>query len=372
MDSTGNSDNCSFEVTPIDDVVPVISGCPSDIVLTNSASNCAPIATWVSPFAEDNCELISFTKSHISGLEFPPGVTFVTYTAIDNTGNSDTCFFDVIVNNTVVDTTSPEILNCPLNINSCSPVTAYVPPTISDNCNLINVARELITTTTFTTSEQHITYTATDDSGNSTECSFTITQYPLPVANAGSDLAITVGNQTTIGGNPTGSGGTPSLNSNGYTFLWYPGAGLSDVNVSNPPASPQQTTEYTLFVVDSIGCAATDQMTLTVNPSLNAPASEKGVAVSKAPHSFNRMNLQVYPNPATDIVQLALTDVSMNGDIRIYIEILNLLGKRVFLFKGESVSQAIHSIDVSHWVQGQYLVKVTKGEMVETEKLVVF
>jgi hypothetical protein len=84
------------------------------------------------------------------------------------------------------------------------------------------------------------------------------------------------------------------------------------------------------------------------------------------------MNLQVYPNPATDIVQLALTDVSMNGDIRIYIEILNLLGKRVFLFKGESVSQAIHSIDVSHWVQGQYLVKVTKGEMVETEKLVVF
>ncbi len=84
------------------------------------------------------------------------------------------------------------------------------------------------------------------------------TSSPSVVADAGSDVTICSGDTTAL----TGSGGV--------TFSWSPSSSLSNANIANPSAFPSSTTIYVLTVFDSIGCADTDDVTVTV---LSAQAS---------------------------------------------------------------------------------------------------
>ena len=106
---------------------------------------------------------------------------------------------------------------------------------------------------------------ALDDITFSTFCTntaeVTVTVNPLPEADAGEDQAICAGETTQM----DGSGGT--------TYTWLPPIGLTDPTDPTTDASPNQTTTYTLIVEDNIGCSATDEMTLTVNP---LPAANAG------------------------------------------------------------------------------------------------
>ena len=47
-------------------------------------------------------------------------------------------------------------------------------------------------------------------------------------------------------------------------YEWYPGEGLSNTEVSNPVASPAQTTTYWVTVTTASGCEATDRVTVEV------------------------------------------------------------------------------------------------------------
>lgn len=81
----------------------------------------------------------------------------------------------------------------------------------------------------------------------------TIIVVPFPVANAGTDKTICLGDCTILNG---GGGGT---------YTWSPATGLSNPAVSNPAACPTVTTNYTL-TVSSFTCTATDVVTVFVNP----------------------------------------------------------------------------------------------------------
>jgi uncharacterized repeat protein (TIGR01451 family) len=112
------------------------------------------------------------------------------------------------------------------------------------------------------------TYTVrvTDDNGCWNEDSVVVTQNPTPTANAGADKSISsCGNSTTIGGSPTGSGGTAP-----YTYSWTPTTGLSNPIVANPTASAGGT--YTVRVTDDNGCWDEDSVVVTVSsaPTANA------------------------------------------------------------------------------------------------------
>lgn len=104
-----------------------------------------------------------------------------------------------------------------------------------------------------------VSLTATNNYGSDTETKNAyITVYPNPIANAGSDISICNGASTTL----NGSGGT--------TYSWSPSTGLSASNVSNPQASPNSTTVYTLTVANANGCTATDQVTVAITPTTSA------------------------------------------------------------------------------------------------------
>lgn len=111
------------------------------------------------------------------------------------------------------------------------------------------------------------TVTATSAAGCVNTKTIVVTVKALPVANAGFDRSICSGQVLTMGGTTTSSG----------TYLWEPATGLSSATVKNPILTIQNTTErpitqiYTLTVT-SAGCVTTDQVSITVNPAINANA----------------------------------------------------------------------------------------------------
>jgi hypothetical protein len=125
------------------------------------------------------CIPANLTSGLPSGSTFPVGVSTITYTATDNSGNSNTCSFTV----TVTDS-SPPVVTCPGNqtIQVGSNCQAVVPDytsmvTVSDDCA---GPSEITVTQTpapgaLVTADQVITVRATDPGGNVGSCSFILT-----------------------------------------------------------------------------------------------------------------------------------------------------------------------------------------------------
>ena len=50
----------------------------------------------------------------------------------------------------------------------------------------------------------------------------------------------------------------------GSTYQWSPAIGLSDANIANPIASPEETTLYTVEIIDDCGLSFSDEILITV------------------------------------------------------------------------------------------------------------
>ncbi|HLG03393.1 MAG TPA: DUF2341 domain-containing protein, partial [Bacteroidia bacterium] len=83
------------------------------------------------------------------------------------------------------------------------------------------------------------------------------TMAPLSLATS-ADVSICAGDSTQLTG--VSSGGTGE-----YTFSWTPSVSLSAATNDTTFAFPVMNTTYTLTVADSLGCIATDNVTVTVN-----------------------------------------------------------------------------------------------------------
>jgi Concanavalin A-like lectin/glucanases superfamily/HYR domain/Domain of unknown function DUF11/Secretion system C-terminal sorting domain/Leucine rich repeat/CARDB len=92
-----NNDPCLNDTIP-----PVLSSCPSDIILTTTGTSTT--TSWIPPTATDNCNYISLSASGNtnSGYAYPIGVSTITYTASDNNQNKSTCSFTITVTKLVL------------------------------------------------------------------------------------------------------------------------------------------------------------------------------------------------------------------------------------------------------------------------------
>lgn len=77
---------------------------------------------------------------------------------------------------------------------------------------------------------------------------------PLPSVNAGTDTSIIEGDSVILNG--TG----------GFAGVWVPGGSLSDSLLSNPIATPLETTVYSYVVISDDGCINSDQVEVEVIP----------------------------------------------------------------------------------------------------------
>ena len=177
-DSLGNSSTCSFTLTVEDNVAPTLTNCP-DTIFVNTDTDCIAVAFWDPPIATDACGAsnLMITQTHMSGDTFNIGSTQVTYTVEDQTGNTGTCTFLVIV----TDNMAPEVF-CPQDIVipaddalNCAAVVNFDADSTADNCdtNLL-VFGNPSSGATFDVGTTLVELTAVDDFGNTATCEFNV------------------------------------------------------------------------------------------------------------------------------------------------------------------------------------------------------
>lgn len=180
LDANLNSTECTFSVTVTDNEFPVFTSCPGNIVLPNTAGTCGAIASWSAPLATDNCgaPTITQTLGLSSGSTFSVGVHNIEFTATDASGNATVCSFTVTIN----DVQNPVLVSCPTNITqnvtpgTCGRIVTWTAPTTTDNCSATVVqSAGPVSGSTFSVGSTNVTYTATDASGNTSSCSFSVT-----------------------------------------------------------------------------------------------------------------------------------------------------------------------------------------------------
>ncbi|XP_030843383.1 uncharacterized protein LOC115924739 [Strongylocentrotus purpuratus] len=88
---TGNFVTCSFDIIVLSTDAPVLSNFPPDQTVFTSQNAQGAVATWSALTATDNSDdVMSITSDFSSETLFPFGVTTVTFTATDSSGNIDT------------------------------------------------------------------------------------------------------------------------------------------------------------------------------------------------------------------------------------------------------------------------------------------
>ncbi|MDW3648635.1 MAG: HYR domain-containing protein [Bacteroidia bacterium] len=177
-DVNGNTSSCSANVTVLDTIPPVID-CPADIVVFNDPGQCGATVSYNTPTATDNCGINGNGRINPSITAFYPiGTDTITHIVFDESGNSDTCTFTI----TVIDNEDP-VITCPANVvqnvdpGQCGAVVFYPGVGVSDNCSPVQVTliSGIGNGNFFPVGTTTETYIATDSSGNTDTCSFTVT-----------------------------------------------------------------------------------------------------------------------------------------------------------------------------------------------------
>jgi hypothetical protein len=180
-DASMNTAVCSFTVTVNDVEAPQIS-CPAAYTVPTEPGLCGATVSWMLPAFTDNCPgaSISQISGPVSGTFFAPGAYTVVFEAIDAAMNTTQCS----VTFTVADQELP-VVTCPIiaqpyntDIGTCSAQLGFI-ASATDNCPnpVVSywIAGNPVTWPyNFPLGWTTITAMATDASGNTATCSFSI------------------------------------------------------------------------------------------------------------------------------------------------------------------------------------------------------
>ncbi len=177
-DEAGNTASCSFDIIVKITDKPTLTAV-TDITLSTDPNDCkGTLPATAKPSATDACGNNTVTVTQNPNLTtFPIGTTTVTFTATDTYGNTSTTSFKV----TVKDNNPPTMTNCPADITAKAEagkkgaIITWTPPTAKAFCNgTVNVVSTNQPNTFYNIGNTVVTYTATDQSGNTLTCSFNI------------------------------------------------------------------------------------------------------------------------------------------------------------------------------------------------------
>ncbi len=198
MDNHGHVTMADLTVNVTAETTAPAIACPLPPTRNNDAGQCSAVVNFTAS-ARDNCDgAITPVCVPPSGSSFPVGITTVTCTATDAAGNSSSCQFLVTVN----DTEAPFIV-CPSDITAITPnpgtttvVVNYTEPSVGagtagDNCGVASVVCNPPSGSAFPLGATTVTCTVIDTSGNSAECSFTVSTFDVCIeddSNAGNGI----------------------------------------------------------------------------------------------------------------------------------------------------------------------------------------
>lgn len=145
------------------------------------------------------------------------------------------------------------------------------------------------------------------------------------------------------------SGGIPPL-----TYYWEPVESLSDPHISSPWAKPDTTTEYTLLIVDAIGCWATSRCFIDVTP------------VGTESHAVFDPKFCIYPNPAVQSREIYIeNEASLDCSFELY----DAKGSLIICMQ---LSEQINRLDTEVLSTGIYIYKIlTKDSIIQSGQLII-
>jgi gliding motility-associated-like protein len=211
-DGSGNISTCTFDVTVEDNENPVVTSCGGNTIenVISDAGVCTYThsgITWDAT-GTDNCAVATILAdlsgastgialTTLDAVVFNLGNTIVTWSITDLAGNSSTCSFTVVVQ----DTENPVITCVPdPSVNTDAGVCTYtvvgttLDATSTDNCSsTVSYSISGVTSgngtsldgVVFNLGVSTVTWTATDGAGNTDVCTqtITVTDAELPVVN---------------------------------------------------------------------------------------------------------------------------------------------------------------------------------------------
>jgi subtilisin-like proprotein convertase family protein len=182
--------------------------CPANITVANDPNQCSAVVSYPAPTTTGTCGTITCTPP--SGSLFPVGNNPVTCTEEVTPGaqrplgdgGPPTCNFLITVN----DTQPPVISDCPSSVTavatpSCPASTGTVvnfnTPTATDNCPGVTVACVPPSGAPFPPGTTTVTCTATDASGNTASCSFSVKTFNVAIQDRANPNAVLAWNTST-------------------------------------------------------------------------------------------------------------------------------------------------------------------------------
>jgi hypothetical protein len=336
--------------------------CPMTMTVESDTPDCGAIVTFDMPMAVDNCAgvTVAQTAGLASGSEFPLGTTTNTFIATDASGNTATCTFDVVVQ----DTTPITVISGPIDIftgtgasaGDCATVVNYDPVTIDsfvldDNCGDLTLATVVQTGglgsgAMFPVGTNTEEFTITDVNGNETIYTFdiVITDTTLPVIDCPDEVV--------VAGDDSGS----------YTIDDFTASASDncssgpDLVVTQDPApgtvvTEPSTTAITVTATDAAGNTTTCSFDLVVDSTL-----------SLSDNVLDGSSISVYPNPAINDITIDAGTTEMER-----ITIYDLHGRIVAKMDVASIKT---QIDVSTYQTGIYLVNVAVNGQTVTKRLI--
>jgi len=284
-DASNNIVQCTQEITVTDNQAPIIV-CPGDVTVNNDAGNCTAVATYNISYS-DNCPTgSSMTQTDTTGLTsgdaFPVGTTTLEYTATDDAGNQTICTFDVVVTDNELPNVICQDATVTLDASGNASITiADIDAGSTDNCGIasLTASQTSFDCSDIALSPITVTLTVIDDSGNTAQCTASVTVIDLAqnadvtiAANPGDTIC--AGESVTFTATPVDGGSNPS-------YEWFIN-GSSEGN-NNPVFTPLTSlvdgdVVYVEMTSSLSACADAVQsppITMTVNdpPLVSGPAS---------------------------------------------------------------------------------------------------
>lgn len=256
VDNNGNSSSCAA-IVMVEETTPPTALCQNQAVFLDGTGAATIQGVQIDNGSFDNCAIdtmfVSPQNLDCSNL----GQTGILLTVTDESGNMSSCSSMV----ETLDTIAPQILNCPSNIqissnsSNCASAVNWVEPTTTDNCGA-TLTVDQTNGSTFPLGNTTVTYTATDLSGNTTQCSFEVSIDADPIAILLTPIEYACGFHISCNGLLDGE--VTAIVSGGcepYTFLW------SDGQIGST-ANGLGAGEQILTVTDGTGTQFSDTIVL--------------------------------------------------------------------------------------------------------------
>jgi len=174
-DVNGNSSQCTAVVTVEDTVAPVAQ-CQNITVQLDANGNASIVASDVDGGSTDACGIAS-TSIDVSSFDCSDvGNNNIVLTVTDVNGNSSSCTAIVTVEDTVAPTAMCQNITVQLDVNGLATITANdLDGGSSDTCGIGLLAIDMDTFDCTDIGSNNVTLTATDQNGNSSQCTAIVT-----------------------------------------------------------------------------------------------------------------------------------------------------------------------------------------------------